>query len=241
LDDIKKKHDELDVRMKELEKKNHEYADKYSLLLSECIKASEKNKQLSKLINCLTSMLAIQSASTYKELPGPNTTQSVPAPLPFKNDSIKMIRKILLDSLKSLSVYNNSAMQAKQIAGPPPLALPMLENGHEDVKEPSNKSNDHDDSEYPINSSKFYQDHLLPESPSPYSRLMSPLHPYTPSAIGILNDPIEQLGDYESSEILHSNLLEKNDPSIGAGVDFGNFDNKSEKNEENQDNKLRKF
>ncbi len=126
--------------MKELEKKNKEYVDRYTVLVNECYRmrsgvdstlGRDKNQQLSCLVNCLTSMLAIQS-SGYRELPAPETVEPAP-PMPFKKESMMMIRKMLVDSLKALSMYSTkldpAMLRAKQLmnssAG---LATPMIED-----------------------------------------------------------------------------------------------------------------
>lgn len=98
---MKKKHDELEERMKELEAKNKAYAEKHSHLVNECCRATERNTVLSKLINCLTSMLAIQGERA-RELPSSDASRVTSIAVSTKGESMKAARKLLLDSLKAL-------------------------------------------------------------------------------------------------------------------------------------------
>ena len=107
--------------MKELESKNKEYANKYMQLVNECSHATDKNNLLSKLINCLTSMLGANGEHA-QELPSPEITSLT---LPYNNDSMKAARKLLLDSLKSLKFITPGPFsQSKQITNIP-IPLPI--------------------------------------------------------------------------------------------------------------------
>ena len=98
--------------------------------MNECYQASKENKRLYTLINCLTSMLTMQVGNTYKELPSTENADNQPQTLPLKNDSVKMIQKILLDTLKSLNYFNNvpsAPIGHPKSIMPPPSPL-MLQN-----------------------------------------------------------------------------------------------------------------
>jgi len=132
-------------------------------------------------------MLALQS-SGYRELPAPESVES-PSTIPFKKESVMMIRKMLAESLKALSMYSTkldpAMLRTKQLMGLPPL--PMIEDGpaehshlppaqsrtssiprvEEEVKEPAQKqtllSGGYDENDYAM--SKFYNEHLI-DSPA---------------------------------------------------------------------------
>jgi len=87
--------------MKELEGKNKSYAEKHKHLVSECIRTTERNTVLSKLINCLTSMLAIQGENA-RELPSSDTVNNTSLSVSTRGESMKAARRLLLDSLKAL-------------------------------------------------------------------------------------------------------------------------------------------
>ena len=213
--------------MKDLEHKNKEYADKYLLLANECHRVSDKNQQLSRLISCLTSMIAIQGNGNYRELP--ESVDSSAQALPFKQDSsVKMIRRVLLESLNSLNFYNPS-MQPKPIMAPPPP--PMLENGPANPNEESKgkgmnrRGADIDSNEYAI--SKHFQDQLIyPDSPLllspfPHSRPPSPLRGFNAAAegleplpnyyAGILEQASQRIKDKESLSDFKDSSYDKND------------------------------
>lgn len=106
--------------------------------MNECYRAGEKNQKLYKLINCIASMSALQTSSAFKELP---STESVENP-PLKKESVKVIQKTLLDTLKSLNLCNSiapgAAAQPKSIMpAPPPLMIQDAPvNPEEEYKQP---------------------------------------------------------------------------------------------------------
>ena len=90
---MKKKHDELEVKMKDKEKRNKKYAESYSSLLKECTHATEKNKLLSRLKDCLSTTVIPQTFSISRE-----------------ENTHKTSFKVLLDTLKSLKFINTNPL-----------------------------------------------------------------------------------------------------------------------------------
>eukprot|EP00826_Nyctotherus_ovalis_P045104 TRINITY_DN4944_c0_g2_i2.p1 TRINITY_DN4944_c0_g2~~TRINITY_DN4944_c0_g2_i2.p1 ORF type:complete len:169 (+),score=61.24 TRINITY_DN4944_c0_g2_i2:741-1247(+) len=135
--------------------------------MNECYRAGEKNQKLYKLINCIASMSALQTSSTFKELP---STESVESP-PLKKESMKVIQKTLLDTLKSLSLCNGTAPNAAQpksiMPAPPPLMIQDAPvNAEEEYRRP--KAEDNEDSyvsyQYLSNSPKMKGSPLMDSS-----------------------------------------------------------------------------
>jgi len=85
----------LEERIRVLERINKESNASYTYLINECSKMNEKNKQFDKLVNYLTSVLAYQSYTGYKEISGTDS---------FKNETVS---NVLIESLKSLGNYLN--------------------------------------------------------------------------------------------------------------------------------------
>jgi len=74
-------------------------------------------------------MLAFQN-SGFRELPPPPGSKETTASMPFKSESVIMLKKMLADSLRSLNMFNSrmdqSTIRSRQLLMGAP---PMLENG----------------------------------------------------------------------------------------------------------------
>jgi hypothetical protein len=129
------------MRVAELEKNSKESTEKYVLFSNECYRAAEKNQKLYKLINCIASMSALQTSSTFKELP---STENVDNPL-LKKDSVKTVQKALMDTLKSLNLNNlssSAASQPKSIMPAPPHLMIQDAPAEEELKVPKLEDNE---------------------------------------------------------------------------------------------------
>eukprot|EP00826_Nyctotherus_ovalis_P050584 TRINITY_DN6217_c0_g2_i2.p1 TRINITY_DN6217_c0_g2~~TRINITY_DN6217_c0_g2_i2.p1 ORF type:complete len:169 (-),score=29.97 TRINITY_DN6217_c0_g2_i2:119-625(-) len=155
---------------------------------------NEKNTQLDRLINCLTSVLALQSCGGYKEIPGADN------PISFKNESMVLLRNVLAESLKSLGNYfsgfDPSCMWKKPITN-----LPHAANDHsagEDLKEEKSlyDSDIHE---------SFCQANLLsPDRRSnavSESGLMSPFDPLNSSDPGMAVDPVPSYFNHDDMKL----------------------------------------
>eukprot|EP00826_Nyctotherus_ovalis_P026674 TRINITY_DN2081_c0_g1_i11.p1 TRINITY_DN2081_c0_g1~~TRINITY_DN2081_c0_g1_i11.p1 ORF type:complete len:240 (+),score=70.30 TRINITY_DN2081_c0_g1_i11:447-1166(+) len=138
LDVLKKKHDELDERMVELEAKNKAYAEKYTHLVSECCRATERNTVLSKLINCLTSILAIQGEHA-RDLPSSDASTNTILSVTGRSESMKAAKKLLLDSLKALKFSTPELLgQPRQILETPVSTKMAIEEAKSSQEFPVN-------------------------------------------------------------------------------------------------------
>jgi len=96
---LEKEHKLLEERVRNLERISREYANRNRYILSECYKINEKNQQLEKLISCLTSILAIQGYTGYRELPATEN------PVSFKKEYMLILRSMVAEALAGLSNY----------------------------------------------------------------------------------------------------------------------------------------
>jgi len=139
---------------------------------------NEGNKQLDKLINCLTSVLALQSCDSLKEI-----SRNDNPPL-FKSESTMLLRNILSESLRNLfNGFDTSLIRKKPIMNVSHVASSST---FEDFKEKSSDSN---------KAEPFHQS--APPSPDkglnlllPGSILMSPIDSLNCPDPGMLVDSI---------------------------------------------------
>lgn len=175
--------------------------------MNECYKMSEKNKQLDKLINCLTPILAIQTCGGYREFPGTDNPT-------FKNESMKLLKGILSESLKSLGSYFNgleSSYMRKMPITQVPHTADNLHSASDDAKVPEERnipvySGDRimKQSEGPSNLG------VKLDSPLSSSDLLSPLDSLSSSDPGMNVDP---LPSYFTHEEINSNFNNNTAPS----------------------------
>lgn len=124
--------------MVELEAKNKAYAEKYMHLVNECCRATERNTVLSKLINCLTSMLAIQGEHA-RELPNSDASSSTILSVTGRCESMKAAKKLLLDSLKALKFSTPELLgQPKQVLETPVSTRIAIEEAKSPLECPVN-------------------------------------------------------------------------------------------------------
>ena len=202
----------LEERVNTLEKSNKESWIKCNYLMNECYKITEKNKQLDKLISCLTSIFAIQELGGYREISGSDSQ------VPFKNESMLLLKGMLAESLKLLGVHFNGIDpnfgKKKSIMSAPPL-ITNYPNLKEEYKEDDKSQLEYD--EEPIMNQIESPNHngIRLNSPLPLSIVMSPVDSIGSPDPGMSVDPVPSYFSHEEIQVpSNKDTMEDNDNSI---------------------------